>query len=110
MVGDEGADIAGGRVCQNINMDSPFSWFYLVNEIFPLKPTTDSSTYRFWPGIKCSLNLAFMYLRKLLTFCLGSRTVVRSGNCLQMQHPKYLKKAFPCKYFIKERNSAYKLL
>jgi hypothetical protein len=27
MVGDEGADIAGGRVCQNIDTNSPFSWF-----------------------------------------------------------------------------------
>jgi hypothetical protein len=28
MVGGEGADIAGGRVCQNIDMDSPFSWVF----------------------------------------------------------------------------------
>jgi hypothetical protein len=70
MVGDEGADTADDRACQNIHTASPFSWFFWVmNEIFPLKPTTDSSTDRFWPGIKCSLNLASMYLRKLLTFC-----------------------------------------
>jgi hypothetical protein len=81
-----------------------------MNEIFLLKPTTDSSTDRFWPGIKCSLNLESMYLRKLLTFCVMVLKLVRSGNCLQMQHPKYLKKEFPCKYFTKERNSAYKLL
>ena len=30
MVGDEGADIAGGRVCQNIDTDSLFSWFFWV--------------------------------------------------------------------------------
>jgi hypothetical protein len=30
MVGDEGADIASGRVCQNIYTDSPFSWFFWV--------------------------------------------------------------------------------
>jgi hypothetical protein len=30
MVGDEGADIVGGRVCQNIDKDSPFSWFFWV--------------------------------------------------------------------------------
>ena len=28
MVRDEGADIAGSRVCQNIDKDSPFSWFF----------------------------------------------------------------------------------
>jgi hypothetical protein len=28
VLGDEGADIAGGRVCQNIDKDSPFSWFF----------------------------------------------------------------------------------
>jgi len=28
MVGNEGADIAGGRVCQNTDTDSPFSWFF----------------------------------------------------------------------------------
>ena len=26
MVSDECADIAGGRVCQNMYSDSPFSW------------------------------------------------------------------------------------
>ena len=30
MVGNEGADVAGGRVCQNIDTDSPFSWFFWV--------------------------------------------------------------------------------
>jgi hypothetical protein len=30
MVGDEGADKDGGTVCQNIDMDSPFSWFLWV--------------------------------------------------------------------------------
>jgi hypothetical protein len=30
MVGYEGADLAGGRVCQHIDTDSPFSWFVWV--------------------------------------------------------------------------------
>ena len=28
MVGDEGADIDGGRIYHNIDTDSPFSWFF----------------------------------------------------------------------------------
>jgi len=30
VVGNEVADVAGGRVCQNIDTVSPFSWFFGV--------------------------------------------------------------------------------
>jgi hypothetical protein len=40
----------------------------MMNEILLLKPNTDSSAGRFWPGIKCSPHLATTYFRKFLTF------------------------------------------
>ena len=42
IVGNEGADITGGSVCQNIDTDSPFSWFFwVVNDERNFYPETN---------------------------------------------------------------------
>jgi hypothetical protein len=50
MVRDEGVDVTSSRVSQDVYADSPHGrllGLYVMKEILPLKPTTDSSMEMF---------------------------------------------------------------